>query len=400
MALSLIISAVFPPEPIVSANLSKDLAEALSEMNEVKVLSPIPSRPYGFKFDQKTNPKLPFQHIILASYTCPQSSIIGRFRESYSFGKTTERHIHEHHDKIDRIYANTWPLLAQYFTVKAAKKYKLPIVIHVQDIYPESLANKLPFIGPLVNYLLRPMDAWILRNATRVIAISQKMEDYLIKTRKLNPSHIEVVINWQDEKPFLHFQENNILPGKDTPFTFMYLGNIGPVAGCDLLLEVFSSLDTKNRKLVIAGSGSVKDKLIKQVNDQKVSNVEFIPVPDGKVPETQALADILILPIKKGAASTSIPSKLPAYMFSAKPIIATVDYDSDTANAIREAGCGWVVEPEQPEALADLIQNVQGMPKTELIAMGYRGREYALQHFSKKNNLSKLVGIIEGLMKQ
>ena len=44
----LIISAVFPPEPVVSANLSRDLAEELSKNNQVTVLCPKPTRPNGF----------------------------------------------------------------------------------------------------------------------------------------------------------------------------------------------------------------------------------------------------------------------------------------------------------------------------------------------------------------
>lgn len=396
----LLVSAVFPPEPIVSANLSRDFAEVMSIMNNVTVLTPSPSRPYGFRFKQQDNPKLSFQHIILDSYAHPKSSIYGRFKESYSFGKATVKYIYEHHKVIDCIYANTWPLLAQYFTVRAAKKYKLPIVIHIQDIYPESLANKLPIIGPLVNYMLRPLDAWILRNATKVIAISEKMKDYLVRMRNIDPSHIEVVINWQDEQPFLQLHKENITSDKNTPFTFMYLGNIGPVAGCDLLIDAFGASKNENNRLIIAGSGSMKDNLIKHVSNHNVKNVEFWPVPDGQVPVTQNKADILLLPIKKGAASTSIPSKLPAYMFSAKPIIATVDHDSDTANAIREAGCGWVVEPENPAALAAMMQTVHAIPKDELNVMGLKGRNYALKHFSKHSNLSKLVSIIEEVAKK
>jgi len=396
----LIISAVFPPEPVVSATLSHDLAMALKENYEVTVLSPAPSRPYGFNHRQNARIPLAFNHIILPSYVCPQSSVIGRFRESYSFGKATERYIHEHHQKIDRIYANTWPLFAQYFAIKAAKRYHLPIVLHVQDIYPESLANKLPLIGTLVNYLLRPMDAWILRNTTKVIAISEKMKDYLVNTRNLNPSHVEVVTNWQDEQPFLNLQQNNLSAGKDDSFTFMYLGNIGPVAGCDLLIDAFNSLQNTNTRLVIAGSGSMKDQLIKQVSDQKINNVEFWSVPDGQVPAIQSKADILLLPVKKGSASTSIPSKLPAYMFSAKPIIAAVDYDSDTANAIQVSGCGWVIEPESSDILTQVMKDVMVLDKRQLNEIGLKGRNYALIKFSKQSNLSKLVSIVERLLSQ
>ena len=51
----LIISAVFPPEPVVSASLSYDIASSLSGTYKTVVLSPIPTRPLGFKFEKVVN---------------------------------------------------------------------------------------------------------------------------------------------------------------------------------------------------------------------------------------------------------------------------------------------------------------------------------------------------------
>ena len=64
----LIISCVFPPEPVVSAKLSHDIAVSLSEKGDVvTVVSPKPTRPYKFKFElSETNNN--FEHIILDSY--------------------------------------------------------------------------------------------------------------------------------------------------------------------------------------------------------------------------------------------------------------------------------------------------------------------------------------------
>ena len=42
-------------------------------------------------------------------------------------------------------------------------------------------------------------------------------------------------------------------------FVFMYLGNIGPVAGVETIIQAFCQLDNPNMFLVIAGSGSKKE---------------------------------------------------------------------------------------------------------------------------------------------
>ncbi len=390
----MIISAVFPPEPVVSASLSKDIASELANENAVTVLCPNPTRPHGFIFEKEIE-STDYKVIRLNSYTCSASELFNRFRESYSFGNHCFKYIAYNHKNIDIIYANTWPLFAQYFAVKAATKYNIPITIHVQDLYPESLSNKFPLLNNVLTYFLLPIDKYVLTNATKVIAISNKMKNYLVNSRKIESDKIELVQNWQDEEAFIHYDlgESQNQSTKRT-LTFMYLGNIGPVAGIDFLIEAFVNADLKNSRLVIAGAGSKKSALQNKVNLMGMSTIEFWSVPDGKVPEIQAKADILFLPIKKGAASSSIPSKLPAYMFSKRPIIASVDPDSDTARVIYAADCGWVLQPEDITSLSAMMQQVAITSKDELLKKGENGFSYAIKNLSKKNNLVKVVKCI------
>lgn len=390
----LIISAVFPPEPVVSGRLSIDLYHSLkNEGVDVKVLHPYPTRPYGFKPDESSIGALGKAEVITVSYVCPHSSLIGRIRESWSFGKACKRYIDEHHAEIQCIYANAWPMFSQKAIVKAANKYGIPCIIHVQDVYPESLSNKMTGLKKkLVQSLILPMDKYILGKCTKVIAISEKMKSYLVKTRGISDNKVSVVINWQDEKEFLDNQKTLSNTEQEGTFTFMYMGNIGPVAGVDLLIDAFTKAKLENARLVIAGSGSVKEQMMKRAEGN--SSIEFWEVPNGKVPEIQSKADVMMLPIKKGAASSSIPSKLPAYMFSAKPIIGCMDLDSDTANAIREADCGWVIEPENEVFLSDKMKEVRYFDSVLLKEKGKKAQEYGISHFSKGVNLRRLTEVI------
>jgi glycosyltransferase involved in cell wall biosynthesis len=390
----LIISAVFSPEPVVSAKLSEDLAIALSKLHNVSVLAPKPTRPYGFEFKNEHKKDL-FSLFNLDSYTCPESNSIGRLRESYSFGIACKKYIEGNHKKIDVIYMNTWPIFAQYFTAKTASKYNISLVTHVQDVYPESLSNKMALIGGLFNILLKPIDKFILKKSNKIIAISTKMKYYLSLTRNISLKKIVVVKNWQNEESFIECSVlNKNTNKKEKLFTFMYMGNIGPVAGIDLLIESFYNANLKKCKLVIAGSGSKKEELENMVLSRNIKRVEFVTVADGKVPEIQSGADVMLLPIKKGAASSSIPSKLPAYMFSKKPIIASVDMDSDSARVINEAKAGWAIEPENIDMLINVMRKVSLTKKSELELKGENGFNFAIKNLSKKNNLKQLVKAI------
>lgn len=388
----LIISAVFSPEPVVSAKLSEDLAIHLSQSNKVTVISPKPTRPCGFLFSKKEVNNL-FSLINLDSYTCPKSNLFGRLRESYSFGKACEKYIKTNHNKIDLIYMNTWPILAQYITVKSANKFNIPISIHVQDIYPESLSTKMPKLGAFLNWIFIPFDKLILEKSTTVIAISKKMKKYLANSRDISLNKIKVVKNWQNEDAFINY-ESIKKPLKNKLFTFMYMGNIGPVAGVDLLIKSFSKANLENSRLIIAGSGSKRIELEKLVSSRKIERVSFIDVPEGMVPEIQGSSDVMLLPIKKGAASSSIPSKLPAYMFSKKPIIASVDIDSDSARLIKESKAGWIVEPENIDMLTDTMREAYLTDKSELEIKGQNGFNFALDNLSKKNNLDQITDVV------
>jgi len=392
----LIVTAVFPPEPVVTAVLSRDLAEALSQKRHVEVICPKPTRPEGFNFEERISPK-EYNIIEQNSYTCASSKIIGRFRESYSFGKFCEKYIVDNRNKIRCIYINSWPLLSQYLIVRAAKRYNIKCVMHVQDIYPESLINKIPIGKSIINKVLLPIDKYSLRNSNSIIAISDNMKQYLIQTRGISSDRIHVVPNWQDEEAFNSFKSLKLQKEDDihSDFTFMYMGNIGPLAGVDFIIKSFVKAQIPNSRLIIAGSGSRKDKCIELVKSLNATNIEFLFVPEGGVPAVQDKSDVMLLTVKKNGAMSSIPSKLPAYMFSAKPIIGSLDLESDTAKAIIESGCGIVIEPENEEALINAMIKFSLISRKELVDKGKAGFEYAVVHYSKKINLQKVVSIIE-----
>lgn len=94
---------------------------------------------------------------------------------------------------------------------------------------------------------------------------------------------------------------------------------------------------------------------------------------------------------------TALPSKLPAYMFSSKPIIACAETESDVAAILTQAECGWVVEPENSEMLKQQMIKCHAMTPNDLTHFGQMGRKYAISNFSKKQNLDKICRIIRSI---
>lgn len=391
----LIVSCVFPPEPVVSANLSFDIASLLALKNNVTVISPLPTRPYGSNYKNNIPKNYPFKHEIIKSYTSPKSNLIGRTKESFSLGIGFSKFLYSKKNSFDVIYANTWPIFSQYFLVKTAKRLNIPVLLHVQDIYPESLIMKLPkILGKIVRFLILPIDRFILNNVNEVISISPQMKNHLVLTRNLNPLKVKVIRNWQNDELFTKHILKKIK--KSNKFIFMYLGSISPSAGVELLIDSFAFADIKNSKLIIAGGGSEKNKCIKLAKTYSCE-IEFIEVNLESVPETQAKADVLLLPLKKGIGRTATPSKLPAYLFSKKPIIACVDLDCDTANLINESNCGWVIPPENINLLAKSMLETSLISTNELNIIGQNGFNFASKYLSKKNNLESFISLFDSI---
>jgi glycosyltransferase involved in cell wall biosynthesis len=370
------------------------LAVVLSEKQHVKVITPEPSRPLGFDFRMRQGHQTKFEHHILKSFTCPKSTFLGRMRESFSFGLHAARYIKAHHTSIDCVYVLAWPLFAQFLIVRAARKFSIPAVTHVMDLYPESLANKLPVIKQVVNTLLLPIDKYILQNSSVVITISANMRDRVVKTRQLESEKVEIVHTWQNDDLFFNFTQPAYSLADKSLFTFMFLGCLSKSAALEVVIHAFKISNLKNARLVIAGNGSEKDFLESFSRKYPDLNIEFWDAPLRNVPEIQDVADVLILSLRRNTAHFAMPSKLPAYMFSKKPVIASVEENSATAKAIQQANCGWTMMPENPEKLAKVFNDVVAIPRNSLQVFGNNGFLFAKENFSKEKNLMRLVSLI------
>lgn len=403
-----IISAVYPPEPQISARMSFDLANYLAAQGYcVTVLCPQPSRPLSADYSQYKNTDKAvvtcengIKIVRLPSFAAPKSRFIPRMLESFSFGRAVNEYLAANKKKPAVLYVNSWPMFAQALIAHFAKKNGIPMVLQIMDIYPEALTSKLPnVLRALIYGPLKKCDAWVTKTATKVVVISENMWRTYIENRQLPVESVVTVPTWQDESVF-----ENVPPRSECcnryeipqhMFTFLFLGNIGPVAGVDLLIGAFAEANIPNAQLVVVGDGTAKSDCVKLAKQLKLAHVYFISDIDaGNVPILQNMAHVCMLPMKRGAGMSSIPSKLPSYLFSAKPVIATVDIDSDTARFVRQAGCGWVGEADDLSWLANKMKEVAQLSMEQLEAIGQQGKEYGLAHFSKSTGVVRLANTI------
>ena len=391
----LIISAVFPPEQVTSALMTYDVAKELVKSYQVTVLRPHPTRPIGVRFENAELEGEPFETIVVDSYTCPESRLVGRMKESRSFSKQCVKYIKAHKDEIDFVYNGAWQLFGVHMVAMAAVKYKIPYLITVQDIYPESLLTGYHYPGiveKMVKTVFMPIDKYYTSHAVKVRTISDEMADYMSETRHLPRNHYVVTNNWQNDEDFDNLPDKG---NEETQSVFAYVGSINVHANVDLIIKAFHKANLNNAELRIYGGGNRKEQCMALVRELGAKNISFDLVSREEVPAIQAKADVTVFALPKGNGGICLPSKMTSYMLSGKPILASIDKGSTAERYINEAQCGFAVEPDNLEALAEGFIKFGKMDKATLDQMSKNSRRFAVENLTRKANLPKVIEIIE-----
>lgn len=399
MARFVIVTCVFPPETPIGGENCCHLAHYLAEAgHSVAVICPMPSRPKGVKYATlEDRSKLvvrmegKVEVVRLPTYASPESRLLNRFREGFVVGKAAGRYIAAHYRDSQAIYSMCWPLAGNYNVARMANRLNIPFIVNIQDIYPESLSAKLPsWFTPFVFPALTAWDRAIVRRAHGMVVISENMREVYERTRAVPRDRIAVFPTWLDEQRFQPLPDRAQAARKyrvaQDRFTFMYLGNIGRVADVEGVVEAFLTANLAKAQLLVVGEGACKAACENRVKRSGAANVVFLSDPDAaNVPLLQSLADVCLLPVKRGAAFSSIPSKFVSYLFSGKPVLASVDAGCDTDKAIQAANCGWVCEPENAPILAGHMKRVSEISPRDLAMLGQNGLTYGLKNFSRSH---------------
>jgi colanic acid biosynthesis glycosyl transferase WcaI len=155
----------------------------------------------------------------------------------------------------------------------------------------------------------------------------------------------------------------------------MYAGNVGLSQSLDAVLAAAAALAyEENLVFVINGQGAKRPELERRARG--MSNVVFVDLqPSERLPEVLAAADLHLVPLKKGLASTSVPSKTYSILAAGRPLIAAVDPGSEVDRIVTDSGAGFAVPPDDPEALTKAIRRSIEAPE-ELVRMGEAGRRF------------------------
>lgn len=296
----------------------------------------------------------------------------------------------------DVVVASSPSLPAAAAAAALAKARRVPFVLEVRDLWPDSAIEMGLVRDAKTIAIARRMERYCYRAADRIIALTEGIRDGIV-AQGIDPDRIELITNGID-------LEIGADPTPATPpvpadaVVAMYVGAHGTYSSLDTLLDAAEHLrDTPSARIVLVGNGDQKPGLIERAAQRGLDNVVFIdPVPKREVPAWLARADICILPYQdRELFAGALPNKIFDYLGAAAPIIASAPQGEVTA-VVERAGCGLCTAPEDGRALADAIRTLADDPARRT-AMGQRGRDHALEHYDRRTLAGRFVKVVESL---
>ena len=303
--------------------------------------------------------------------------------------------------KQDVVFAMSPPLTIGLTAYVLGLLKRIPYSYNLQDIWPE-VAVKLGMLrGRRLIAFFEWMERFIYSHSRCIFAISDEFKSNLI-AKGVAAGKIEVIPNFTDTefiRPMEKVNSFSIAHGLADKFTVLYAGNVGLSQGLEVILDAAEQLkDHQDIVFTIVGEGSCREDLIADANRRGLQNVKLLPFqPESDVPLVYAACDIALIPLRHGITENSVPCKTYSIMAAAKPYIAGVDQGSTVWKLTDQVGCGVCVEPENGQALAEAVLQLQGDAQGRS-TMGKNGRQFVERNFAREIITDRYRLGLEGLV--
>ncbi|MCX7621315.1 MAG: glycosyltransferase family 4 protein [Acidimicrobiales bacterium] len=268
-----------------------------------------------------------------------------------------------------------------------ARRWRVPFVFNIQDVFPDVAVE----VGALTNSQVIAAAAWLerwtYRRSDAVTVLSDDLADNVRAKIELGlagsaaarqRAKVHVIPNFVDTDRIRPAPRENGYRaefGLEGKRVVMYAGNVGFSQSLDLMIDAAIAMAHEpDVVFVINGGGSARPDLERRAVG--LPNVVFVGMqPKQRLPEVLAAADIHVVPLKRGLARSSVPSKLYSILAAGRPILASVDPGTEVVRTVERAGAGLAVPPEDPEAFTKALRRLLEAPE-EARAMGEAGRRF------------------------
>ncbi len=277
---------------------------------------------------------------------------------------------------------------------------RVPFVLEVRDLWPESLAGT--GVGNQSSLMYKSVEkiaGFLYRAANAIVVVTPAFRTHLVDQWDVPAQKISIVPNGVETALFSpqaapsEVRQKLGLQGK---FVISYIGTLGFAHGLETLIDSAERLQTSAPEVhfMLVGEGADRERIFSMAQSRKLRNVLFVPQqPRERIPAYISASDACVVLLKGSQIfETVIPTKMLEFMSCARPVILAV---RGQAQRILEAAEGGIcIAPDDPAALCSAVLQLRANSSAGP-DMGRRGRNYIVRELSRQSTARQYLSLLE-----
>jgi len=279
----------------------------------------------------------------------------------------------------DAVLVMSPPLILGIAGWLAARRWRVPMVFNIQDVFPDVAVEVGAIKNPKVIAAARWLEKFLYRRSDAVTVLSEDLRDNLAaKLAGHRPERVRVIPNFVDTDRIRPADRDNAYRrelGLGDRTAVMYAGNIGYSQSVELLVGAARRFaDRDDVVFVVNGSGSGRAAVVAAA--EGLDNVVFVGLqPKERLPEVLAAGDIHTVLLRRGLARSSVPSKMYSILAAGRPCVASVDAGTEVERSLLAADAGRTAGPDDLDAFCAALEPLLD-DAAERARLGANGRRW------------------------
>jgi glycosyltransferase involved in cell wall biosynthesis len=289
------------------------------------------------------------------------------------------------HRDTDICYAISTPLTTGLAAMRIKKKYGIPFIFEVGDLWPDAPVEMGFIKSHLVKSILYRMERAIYKNAASVVALSEPIRDAILK--KVPGKTVHVLPNMSDTLFFRPEEKQDALVrkfGVGGKFVVSYIGAVGVANGLRHFLDGAAACQHEALPVhfILCGDGAMVEDLKAYAERLQLANFSIIPFQDRDgVREVMNVTDanfVSYLPVK--ILETGSPNKYFDGLAAGK--LTIVNFGGWVTGEVEREECGTFVDPLNA---ADFVRKIKPFLNDAQLLQDYQhaGRRLAERKYSR-----------------
>ncbi len=398
------VTLYFPPEVGAAQRRISELARRLAGRgHDVTVLTGFPNYPSGVKpkgyrgkmFMKEARDG--YAIIRVPHYIAPNRGFVKRLMIHISFAVSASLYS-LFMKKDDIAYVESPPLFNGFIALTMKWIRRIPYCFNIADLWPQTAIELGALKNKRVIAAAQSLERLFYNKAARILAVTVGIQDFIVDMGYAKDK-VPLITNGVDHTVFTDSVEPDAEIARyrdDGRMLAIYAGTHGMAHALNTILEAAERLRDQPIRFVLIGDGPEKQPLMAWVKEHALDNIVFLdPLEPKRMPAVLRAADIAVIPLRDlPLFDSAMPSKCFEAMAAGAPVMLSVR--GEMARHIQKARCGLTAEPENVDQIVAALRQFLAMGDEERRAMGRRGREYVVEHFSRE----KIVNTLESHMRR